>query len=85
MTLIFLCAAVARMTSNSVCSSTGAAAAAAPPAAGGRDRRRRRDAPFLFEQLGQLRRLEDGELGKIVDQLFQIRHRTILHPQILTA
>src|SRR5712671_94177 len=41
---------------------------------GRRDRRRRRDAPFLFEHLGQVRRLDHGQGRQVVDELCQIRH-----------
>src|SRR5947209_1056919 len=39
-----------------------------------RDGGRRRDAPLLFEHLGQLRRLDDGQGRQIVDESCQISH-----------
>jgi len=66
------------LTVNSVFSS--AAGAAAPPAAAGARRRchrhrgSRRHAPLLFEHLGEISRLEDGELRQLVNNLGQISH-----------
>jgi hypothetical protein len=34
----------------------------------------RRHAPLLFEQLGEISRLEDGELRQLVNNLGQISH-----------
>ena len=70
MTLIFLSPPALRMTVNSVCSS--AAAAAGAGSRGNRDGRSRRHAPLLLEHLGELRRLQDGELREIVDDLCEI-------------
>src|SRR6185369_12491448 len=39
-----------------------------------RDRSRGRDAPLLFERLGEIRGLEDGQFGKLVDQLGDVSH-----------
>ena len=65
------------MTSNSVFSS--AAGAAAPAAAGSsRDGSGGRNAPLLFERLGEIRGLEDGQFGKLVDQLGDVSHLILL-------
>ena len=42
----------------------------------GRDRNRGGggNAPLLFEQLGEFRRLEHGEAGEVVDDFLQISH-----------
>src|SRR4051794_16062825 len=41
---------------------------------GSGDRSRGRDAPLLFERLGEIRGLEDGQFGKLVDQLGNVSH-----------
>ena len=78
MTLIFFSPNAARITSNSVFSAAASAAAAAAAGRRHRDRRRGRDAPFLFEHLRQLGRLDDGQGRQIVDQFCQISHFLLL-------
>ena len=61
--------------------SAAAAVAAAPAAAGSRSSRNRsrgRNAPLLFERLGEIRGLEDGQFGKLVDQLGNVSHFKLL-------
>ena len=60
------------MTVNSVFSSAGGSGAAAGRR--NRDRGSGRDAPLLFEHLGELSRLEDGEAGEVVDDFLQVSH-----------
>src|SRR4029079_2720045 len=43
-----------------------------------RNRSRGRDAPLLFEGLGEIRGLEDGQFGKLVDQLCDVSHLLLL-------
>src|SRR5690348_3223421 len=45
---------------------------------GNRDRSRGRNAPLLFESLGEVSRLEDGERRKIVNQLLNVSHFKLL-------
>ena len=73
MTLIFFSPPDLRMTANSVCSSAAAAAAAAGPAGDGH-RGGRRHAPLLLQQLGELGRLQNGQLREVVDDFCQISH-----------
>src|SRR5579875_425668 len=42
-----------------------------------RDRGSRRDSPFLFQHLGQVRRLEDGQAGQFVNDLLQVSHCSV--------
>src|SRR6185503_19616510 len=42
------------------------------------DRGRGRDAPLLFERFGEIRGLEDGQFGKLVDQLGDVSHLILL-------
>src|SRR5574338_128117 len=51
---------------------------AAGGGAGNRDRSRGRDAPLLFEGLGEIRGLEDGQFGKLVDQRIDVSHLILL-------
>jgi hypothetical protein len=80
MTLIFLSPASARMTVNSVCSSTGAAAAAAG-SSGGCHRRGGGHAPLLLEQLREFSGFQHGKAGQLVHQLRKIGH-DFLYPLI---
>src|SRR5436305_8966383 len=43
-----------------------------------RNRSRGRDAPLLFERLGKVRRLENSQFGKLVDQLGDVSHLILL-------
>src|SRR5690242_20594889 len=43
-----------------------------------RDRSRGGDAPLLFERLGEIRGFEDGQFGKLVDQLGDVSHLILL-------
>jgi uncharacterized membrane protein len=72
-TLIFLPPSPVRMTSNSVFSSAAGPAAAAGRGSGS-DSRGGRDAPFVLERLGQLGGFENGQFGKLVDQLVDVSH-----------
>ena len=78
-TLILLAPASARMTLNSVFSST-AAAAAPPPRAAGHGDRRRADAPLRLELLDELGDLDDGHVGEVIDDLFLSNFSHLLAP-----
>src|SRR6185312_15047189 len=52
--------------------------AAAGGRTGNRDRSRGRDAPLLFERLGEVSGLKDGQFGKLVDQLGDVSHLILL-------
>ena len=82
MTLILFAPVAVRTTVNSVFSSTGAAAAAAARAGSRRrDRsRRRRNAELLFEQLDELRSLEQGQTLNLFCNCVDIRHFLLLLP-----
>ncbi len=74
MTSIFLSPMAARMTVNSVCSSTGAAAARRGRSGGYGDRGGGGDAPLLLEELGELGGFENRQRGEFIDDLFEIGH-----------
>ena len=65
------------MTSNSVFSSAAGPAAAAAAGADG-DGSGGGNAPLLFERLGEIGGLEDGQFGKLVDQLGDVSHLILL-------
>ena len=72
-TLIFFSPNAARTISKLCFSSAAASPPSAPGAAAATATRRgRRNAPLLFEKLGQIGRLEDGEVGKVFGNLFDI-------------
>src|SRR4029079_12780909 len=58
--------------------SRSSSAAAGSSRTGNRDRSRAGDAPLLFERLGEIGGLEDGQFGKLVDQLGDVSHLILL-------
>ena len=73
-TLIFFSPIAARITSNSVCSTSRFGRRRRRAGRRHRDRRRCRNAPFFFEHFRQLSCFEDAQGRQLIDQTCQIRH-----------
>jgi hypothetical protein len=57
---------------------SGRSGGAAAGRASNRDRSRGRDAPLLLERLGEIRRLENGQFGKLVNQRIDVSQCLLL-------